>query len=587
MPPDSGDPVSSALRTAGVASVSPSEVGSMQHFWTQAAAEAEPAVGQIRRRLPHFPSAPLRIQRVSQLDAEVLDDELLSLLVQPLKTSLAQIRSTLPDRIEPELYAVLKLILFKYSIWDHGATYGAMLQNLRYRNEWAHRGGLQSTFVSAPLSLLQLSLYPLLTIGIPYLNQRLERHMTSLSLSSAPPNDPRRIARSLLDKTQRVYEAAALLNFAAFLSDGRFRTVTDRLLGMRLTYNERTLNRNVSFEFLNRQLVWHAFTEFLLFLLPIIRPRRLLKKMLRLPAHPKILAFWLSVLPSWLARRVGLRRDAISGRPSYRFPLRIPFLSSANERQQNVQAIGQGKYASLPDGICAICWERIEADASAASSSAPMGNVGIPSSDPLDPSSGAFAPSSAATSSASSTLRTSNYHNASRAFGVSADGIPYSNALAHTPYAADPCGCEYCYVCLAEKLLSEEAGEELEESRAAAPSPGQHRRPSEKSSSHSASHNFAVVGAWECLRCASKVSGMHRAVHDDTDGQGGVDDSDVEVLEEDVEDQPTQRFGEAGRQSLIPSGANSHQTGMGAPAAEPQEADTEDEELDLGDFHRG
>lgn len=40
----------------------------------------------------------------------------------------------------------------------------------------------------------------------------------------------------------------------------RYRTLTDRALGMRLTYAQRTMSRNVSFEFLNRQLVWHAFT---------------------------------------------------------------------------------------------------------------------------------------------------------------------------------------------------------------------------------------------------------------------------------------------------------------------------------------
>lgn len=115
----------------------------MNHFWSQAAAEANPRISQLRRRLSRFPSAPLRIQRVSQLDAEVLDGELLTLLVQPLKTSLAYIKRTLPDRIEPELIALLKLVLFKYSIWDNGATYGAMLQNLRYRNEWVHRGGCE------------------------------------------------------------------------------------------------------------------------------------------------------------------------------------------------------------------------------------------------------------------------------------------------------------------------------------------------------------------------------------------------------------------------------------------------------------
>ena len=41
------------------------------------------------------------------------------------------------------------------------------------------------------------------------------------------------------------------------------------------------MSRQVSFEYLNRQLVWHAFTEFLLFLLPLIgisRWRRWLSK---------------------------------------------------------------------------------------------------------------------------------------------------------------------------------------------------------------------------------------------------------------------------------------------------------------------
>jgi hypothetical protein len=67
------------------------------------------------------------------------------MLLEPVKSSMAQIRSTLPDSLEPELLALLKLVLFKYSIWDRGASYGAMLQNLRYRNEWAHRGGCEYT----------------------------------------------------------------------------------------------------------------------------------------------------------------------------------------------------------------------------------------------------------------------------------------------------------------------------------------------------------------------------------------------------------------------------------------------------------
>lgn len=358
--------------------------------------------------------------------------------------------------------------------------------------------------------------------------------MASVS-SSIPSDDPRRIFRFILDKAQRTYETAALINFVAFLSNGKFRTLTDRILGMRLIYNERTLNRNVSFEFLNRQLVWHAFTEFLLFLLPIIRPRRLLRKMLRLPTHPRILAFWLAVMPRWLASRIGLSRDPHSGKLRYKLPLRLPFISSAMGVEGSSKRRESGKYADLPNGICAICWHRIEEDTAAASSSVSMESIGIPSSNPLDPSSGALAPSAAANFSATPNLRTSNYHNASRAFGVSQDGVPYSNALIHTAYVADPCGCEYCYVCLAEKLLSEEAGEELENSKSMAwtsegydgsttgkaprPKQGLHRRRGE--------YNQSIepdVGAWDCSRCGVKVRGMHRALsdnkHDEDPGNG-------------------------------------------------------------------
>lgn len=63
---------------------------------------------------------------------------------------------------------------------------------------------------------------------------------------------------------------------------GRFRTLIDRVLGMRLVYAQKSQNRQVSFEFLNRQMVWHAFTEFLLFLVPLINVEKLKLKLTRM-----------------------------------------------------------------------------------------------------------------------------------------------------------------------------------------------------------------------------------------------------------------------------------------------------------------
>jgi len=64
----------------------------LNHFWSSAATSASPAISTIKHRLPHFQSPPLRIQRVNQLDAELLDSELINMLLSPLKSALANIK---------------------------------------------------------------------------------------------------------------------------------------------------------------------------------------------------------------------------------------------------------------------------------------------------------------------------------------------------------------------------------------------------------------------------------------------------------------------------------------------------------------
>ncbi|KAK0558749.1 peroxisome assembly protein (Peroxin-2) [Tilletia horrida] len=567
----------------------------MEPFWSAARAASEPTIDRIWKRLPTFPSPALRVQRVNQLDAELLDEELVGLLLEPVKTALSNIKATLPSDLEPELLLVLRLVLYKLSIWDHGATYGAMIQNLKYRNEWAHRGGLQSTSRDIPLSTLQLSLYPLLTILLPWAHTRAERSMTSHSFSDMPSNDPRRLLWAGLDRAQKVWAAAALLNFAIFLGDGKYRTLVDRVLGMRLTYARRAMNRNVSFEFLNRQLVWHAFTEFLLFLLPLIRPRRILRRLTKLPTHPKLLSFLLRFLPNVVTERFLGILPAPQGQSkpvlaSNGFMAQVSRLTS---RGQSMDENKKGIYADLPKGCCAICWQRLEREAGVSTSggvagsaaaaasltgaSAAFGALGMPSADPLDPtsrftsgtarvgarrqrpramqgsqqalanralkgiktaarrdrakrrkarlaerqqrrnarSSGSVSGTEAEHSSSESSdeeddedeKKETNEDDREEALmlgGVSSTGLRYSDAALFVPYAAQPCGCQYCYFCLTERLLGEEAGEELEDE-----------------------------GGWECLRCATRVRGAARAVAPEeeggedagaTDGDDGDDD---------------------------------------------------------------
>ena len=68
------------------------------------------------------------------------------------------------------------------------------------------------------------------------------------------------------------YKVAYVLNFLVFLRDGIYPNPILRILSLRMTNIQENVRRQISFEYMNKQLIWHAFTEFLLFLIPLVRP---------------------------------------------------------------------------------------------------------------------------------------------------------------------------------------------------------------------------------------------------------------------------------------------------------------------------
>lgn len=109
-------------------------------------------------------------------------------------------------------------------------------------------------------------------------------------------------------------------SFLVFLFNGRYRTLIDRILRLRLAPSVSQVSRDVNFEYLNRQLVWHAFTEFLLFLLPLVGINRWRK--------------WLS--RSWRQIKSFVQRKGYSSEEK---PLPV------------------GELEFLPERTCAICYK--------------------------------------------------------------------------------------------------------------------------------------------------------------------------------------------------------------------------------------
>ncbi|KAI9744570.1 MAG: peroxisome assembly protein (Peroxin-2) [Claussenomyces sp. TS43310] len=307
--------------------------------------------------------------RVGQVDAELLDEELLQLLKGQVGEALKYFGTHVKDDWSEETMLALRAVLFKITVWDHDATYGAALQNLKFTD-----ARKQSPVLISP-SKWQKSLYGLFTVGGQYTWRRWEDWLMEQD-NGYDEHRPsvRRLSRAF-SAISTIHSIAALASFLVFLVNGQYRTLLDRILKLRLASPTSQISREVSFEYLNRQLVWHAFTEFLLFVLPLVGISR-----------------W----RRWLAR--GWRKA------------KLLMLSGGSEDEAKAPA---GELAFLPERTCAICYQD----------------------------------QNATTTSESEILAAS---------GASGGVIGSAQTDITNPYETIPCGCIYCFVCLAGRLEAEE-----------------------------------------------------------------------------------------------------------------------------------
>lgn len=305
--------------------------------------------------------------RVAQVDAELLDEELVALLKDQVCDALKYFGGGhLHDDWSAEILLALRAILFKLTVWDHDATYGAALQNLKYTD--ARRHGP----VLSPPSRVQKSLYGLITVFGKYAWTRWEDWLLEQDDGYDQPSPRIRRLSLWTSRLTTMHSTAALASFLVFLLHGRYRTLLDRMLRMRLAPPTSQVSREVSFEYLNRQLVWHAFTEFLLFVLPLIGINK-----------------W----RRWLSK-------------TWRKTKEIVNTGAEGEKSAN------GEYSFLPERTCAICYQ-----------------------DQND----------------SATTETEIM-----AAAASSGVIGSSQTDVTNPYETIPCGCIYCFVCLATRLEREE-----------------------------------------------------------------------------------------------------------------------------------
>ncbi|RAO71286.1 uncharacterized protein BHQ10_007298 [Talaromyces amestolkiae] len=254
------------------------------------------------------------IFRVGQVDAELLDEELLGLLKGQVGEALKYFGAHARDEWSSEIQLALRAILFKLSIWDHDASYGASLQGLQYVDSRS------KSVVSTPPTTWQKSLYGLFTVGGRYAWEKWESWLIERENGYDEPSTDIRLLSRITNLVSTTHSIAAFVSFLVFLVNGRYRTLIDRIIRIRLAPPSNQVSREVSFEYLNRQLVWHAFTEFLLFLLPLVGIGR-----------------W----RRWIARAWKKTMDTLK----------------ASDDGNCATKEKQGQFAFLPERTCAICYQ--------------------------------------------------------------------------------------------------------------------------------------------------------------------------------------------------------------------------------------
>ncbi|OBA20490.1 hypothetical protein METBIDRAFT_43498 [Metschnikowia bicuspidata var. bicuspidata NRRL YB-4993] len=218
--------------------------------------------------------------RVSQLDASILDDELFSLLKQQLSDSFLLISSQpWSYNLHPELWSlILKLVIFKLTTLKTGSSYGFKLQNLKLSQKDSGR------VIGNHMRYILLA-----TILGEYIVKKVQSYIFSLEkLSYRPQTLIERVKNALYPYKTNIIKASGdtiqvleLLNFVSFLVFGRYPNLIYRALGITVTPIVADLLKfngsNVNFEFQNRQLIWNVMTEFLVFILPLLQFRKLMR----------------------------------------------------------------------------------------------------------------------------------------------------------------------------------------------------------------------------------------------------------------------------------------------------------------------
>ena len=306
--------------------------------------------------------------RVLQIDAKNLDNEIDEIINKSISNlfndklsinsiNLPNFLANLNNKYLNEFKLLVKLLIFKLTIWDKNSSYGLILQNLIYcdNKHINNNNKLKNNELSKFKKILLLS-----TVVLGYAFNKLESVIYSLDDEDDDENEydedefedeetefnekknintkqltiwkKKIIKKSLvilkiiLPKLTNIFKVLSFSNFIVFLINGRYPNLINRIFRLRykpinsMDVSFASNPETISFEFQNRQLIWNTLTEFLVYILPIISLPKLKRN-----------------LNNFMHKSLGSSADSGDA-------------ETGNDSLKNT-------YKFLPERVCAICYE--------------------------------------------------------------------------------------------------------------------------------------------------------------------------------------------------------------------------------------
>lgn len=211
--------------------------------------------------------------RVSRLESHLLDHELegtIDSLVDGLEIPI----------YSEELKTVLRLYLFTKHV-NTRASAGMQVYNLNYCDTSTLHREERSFEIPPKYKLILLTAINLTGSYLIKRSNKLEKLLQGSIVGGL------RLPWLNLDNATLLFKSLNVLNFLAFLKNGMYLTIPERVLGLVPVvskdghYNNTQLNM-LQMDFMYREVIWKAFAEFLTTLIPLINVERVKNRILRI-----------------------------------------------------------------------------------------------------------------------------------------------------------------------------------------------------------------------------------------------------------------------------------------------------------------